>query len=114
MGGQLLKKWSKTKTVENKVPSCRLHLLGLMWCLPLQSKREIPRVHLHETVEELKKFNARRKLKVMGCISQRVCVCVCVCVCVFVFVCVCVCVCVCVRVCACARVFVRACARVYV
>ena len=29
-----------------------------------QEKGKIPKVHLHETVEEMKKFNARRKLKV--------------------------------------------------
>ncbi|XP_012936233.2 peripheral plasma membrane protein CASK [Aplysia californica] len=29
----------------------------------IKNKKEVPRVHLHETVEELKKFNSRRKLK---------------------------------------------------
>ncbi|XP_076453964.1 peripheral plasma membrane protein CASK-like isoform X2 [Babylonia areolata] len=38
----------------------------------IKSKREVPRVHLHETVEELKKFNARRKLKgaIMAAVSS--------------------------------------------
>ncbi|KAK0044078.1 peripheral plasma membrane protein CASK-like isoform X2 [Biomphalaria pfeifferi] len=29
----------------------------------IKNKKDVPRVHLHETVEELKKFNSRRKLK---------------------------------------------------
>ncbi|GFO31193.1 calcium/calmodulin-dependent protein kinase type ii subunit delta [Plakobranchus ocellatus] len=29
----------------------------------IKNKKEVPRLHLHETVEELKKFNQRRKLK---------------------------------------------------
>ncbi|KAK7478324.1 hypothetical protein BaRGS_00030476, partial [Batillaria attramentaria] len=38
----------------------------------IKTKREIPRVHLHETVDELKKFNARRKLKgaIMAAVSS--------------------------------------------
>lgn len=31
----------------------------------LQERGKIPKVHLQETVEELKKFNSRRKLKVI-------------------------------------------------
>nr|AAO83853.1 calcium/calmodulin-dependent serine protein kinase 1 [Lymnaea stagnalis] len=29
----------------------------------IKNKKDVPRVHLHETVDELKKFNSRRKLK---------------------------------------------------
>ena len=29
-----------------------------------QEKGRAPKIHLHESVEEMKKFNARRKLKV--------------------------------------------------
>ncbi|XP_050396374.1 peripheral plasma membrane protein CASK isoform X4 [Patella vulgata] len=38
----------------------------------IKDKRNIPKVHLHETVEELKKFNARRKLKgaIMAAVSS--------------------------------------------
>ena len=34
------------------------------WFVLFQDKKSTPRKHLHETVETLKKFNARRKLKV--------------------------------------------------
>ncbi|ESO92904.1 hypothetical protein LOTGIDRAFT_162384 [Lottia gigantea] len=38
----------------------------------IKDRRSIPKIHLHETVEELKKFNARRKLKgaIMAAVSS--------------------------------------------
>ncbi|XP_025080182.1 peripheral plasma membrane protein CASK-like [Pomacea canaliculata] len=45
-------------------PETRLTVEGALEHPWIKNKREIPRMHLHETVEELKKFNARRKLKV--------------------------------------------------
>ncbi|KAL8558064.1 hypothetical protein ACOMHN_051138 [Nucella lapillus] len=38
----------------------------------IKSKRDVPRAHLHDTVDELKKFNARRKLKgaIMAAVSS--------------------------------------------
>lgn len=53
---------------------CKYKLIqGIIWnllfFLPfesiLQERGKIPKVHLQETVEELKKFNSRRKLKVI-------------------------------------------------
>ena len=41
-----------------------LYFLELTFSNVLQDRGRAPKLHLHETVEEMKKFNARRKLKV--------------------------------------------------